>query len=160
MSRAFVKDNDDGGTVPEFGERPISEHRNLVTASGLAMMDAEIAFLHQSLARAETAEDTEQMALTARDLRYWTHRRETAELSTPEPDSDVIRFGMSVALRSNDGKSQATWLITGEDEADAKHGKISHVSPLAIALFGKKVGDKVVANNHEWLVAAISSDQS
>jgi transcription elongation GreA/GreB family factor len=160
MSSAFTKDSDNGGSLPDVGERPISPHRNLVTANGLAMIDAEIAFLHEALAAAEASGDREQVALNSRDLRYWIHRRETAELSTPEPDSDVVRFGMSVELQSLDKTKKAKWLITGEDEADAKHGKISHVSPMAIALFGKKVGDVVSSNGHDWQILTISSDLS
>jgi transcription elongation GreA/GreB family factor len=93
-------------------------------------------------------------------LRYWSHRRESAELSVPGPDSDVVRFGMMVDLLSTDRKSRASWLITGEDEADAKHHKISHVSPLAKALFGKKIGDVVSAGGHTWEIVSLSSDLS
>jgi transcription elongation factor GreB len=31
----------------------------------------------------------------------------------------------------------------GEDEADAEHGLVSYVSPLAQALLGARVGDEV-----------------
>jgi transcription elongation GreA/GreB family factor len=31
----------------------------------------------------------------------------------------------------------------GEDEADAEHGLVSYVSPLAMALLGARVGDEV-----------------
>ena len=158
MSSAFTKDVDEGGVLPDVGERPVSTARNLVTRQGMAMIDAEIAFAHESMAKAEAAGEREQIALAARDLRYWSHRRETAELSIPEPDSDVIRFGLSVDLVSPDGKKKVTWKITGEDEADAKHGKISHVSPMAIALFGKKAGDTISLNDHEWKIASFESE--
>ena len=159
MSSAFTKDVDEGGVLPDVGERPVSAARNLVTRQGMAMIDAEIAFAHESMAKAEAVADREQIALAARDLRYWSHRRETAELSIPEPDSDVIRFGMTVNLQSPDSTKHVTWKITGEDEADAKHGKISHVSPMAIALFGKKAGDGINLNDHEWEVASFSVDE-
>jgi hypothetical protein len=44
MSSAFTKDVDNGGAMPEVGERQISDARNLVTHEGLAMMDAELHF--------------------------------------------------------------------------------------------------------------------
>ena len=157
MSSAFTKDSDNGGALQDIGERTVSPHRNLVTANGLAMIDAEIAFLHETFARAEAEGDREKIGLASRDLRYWSQRRETAELSIPEPDSEVVRFGMKVDLLAPDGKTKASWLITGEDEADAKHGKISHVSPMAVVLFGKKVGDVVSTNGHEWEVVSSSS---
>ena len=123
------------------------------------MIAAEIAFQYASLANEGGAGDHKHSEVSGRDLRYWSHRRETAELSIPEPESDVIRFGMSVDLVSPDGKKKVTWKITGEDEADAKHGKISHVSPMAIALFGKKAGDAISLNDHEWVIASFESDE-
>ncbi len=159
MSSAFTKDVDDGGALPDVGERTVSTNRNLVTAQGLAMIDAEIAFAHEAMAKAEGEGDREHIALAARDLRYWSHRRENAEMSLPERDSKVIRFGMAVNLVSSDGKS-VTWKITGEDEADAKHGKISHVSPMAVAMFGKMVGDTISLNGHEWEVQSFSVDET
>ncbi len=43
MSRAFTKEQDD--TPVDLGERPVSPHRNLVTSTGLKMIDDEIANL-------------------------------------------------------------------------------------------------------------------
>src|SRR5437773_1962311 len=98
MSRAFTKDDDTGSAIADIGERPVSQHRNLVTSEGLAKIDAEVASLRGDLARAEADHDRERIALLSRDLRYWNARRETAELSVPDPDSDVVRFGMSVTI--------------------------------------------------------------
>ena len=159
MSSAFTKE-DEGGAMPDVGERTVSPHRNLVTPEGLAMIDAEIAFLHETLAKAEADKDREHLALASRDLRYWSHRRETAEVSEPDPESDVVRFGMTVHLVSPDGAKKVSWRITGEDEADAKHGKISHVSPMAQKLFGKKIGDAFTLHDHDWEIAGFGSDES
>ena len=48
----------------------------------------------------------------------------------------------------DDGREQ-TFRIVGEDEADPGKGSISHVSPLARSMFGKRVGDVVRAGNGE-----------
>jgi transcription elongation GreA/GreB family factor len=120
------------------------------------MIDTEIAVLHEDLAKAEAEGDREKVALASRDLRYWMARRETAEVSVPDPDSDVVRFGMTVSL-SNEAGDEKTWKIVGEDEADASHGMISHVSPLAVALFGKGVGDTVTAGGHEWEIVSLDA---
>lgn len=149
MSRAFTREEDSENAIAGIGERPVSQHRNLVTEKGLALIEAELLRLRGELAKAETESDRERMALVSRDLRYWTSRRESAELSTPEPDSDVVRFGMTVSLESEDGGS-VNWKIVGEDEADPANGSISHVSPMARALFGKKVGDVATVNGKEW----------
>ena len=153
MSRAFTKEDESGDVLGGIGERPVSPHRNLVTPEGIAAMDREIASLREELAKGP---DREKVALLSRDLRYWTARRETAELSVPEPGSDVVRFGMVVSLESEDGR-KARWRIVGEDEADAAHGSISHVSPMARALFGKGVNGVATVNGVEWEIVALGA---
>ncbi|TGV47488.1 transcription elongation factor, partial [bacterium M00.F.Ca.ET.141.01.1.1] len=101
-----------------------------------------LAELRDLMAKAERRGDRERLAVVSRDLRYWTARRESAELSVPELGSDVVRFGMGVTLENDDGK-KVHWRIVGEDEANPSKGSISHVSPMAVALFGKKVGEVV-----------------
>jgi transcription elongation GreA/GreB family factor len=154
MSRAFTREQDDEPV--DIGERPVSEHRNLVTPEGLRMIEAEAAALREELAKAGADGDREKIALISRDLRYWSARRESAEVSVPDPESDVVRFGMSVTIEAEDGNSHR-WTIVGEDEADATKGKISHVSPMAIALFGKSVGDLATVNGKEWEITALDA---
>lgn len=154
MSRAFTKEDDNDAALADIGERPVSPHRNLVTEAGLAQIEAELTALREQLAEAERDHDREKIARASRDLRYWSARRETAELSVPERDSKVVRFGMTVEIEGEDGRRQA-WTIVGEDEADAAKGKISHVSPMAIALFGKTVGDLATVNGREWEIVGV-----
>ena len=156
MSRAFTREDDNENAIADIGERPVSPHRNLVTAVGLAQIEEEIAALRQELAKAEAGSDRQRIAVLSRDLRYWAARRENAELSEPDPDSDVVRFGMTVTIEDEEGKRRA-WKIVGEDEADAGHGSISHVSPMAQALFGKSVGDLVTVNGKEWEIVGMSA---
>jgi transcription elongation GreA/GreB family factor len=155
MSRAFTREEDSENAIAGIGERPISSHRNLVTERGLAMIEAELAELRDELARAERRADRERIALVSRDLRYWTARRESAELSVPPPGSDLVRFGMGVTLEGDDGR-KAHWKIVGEDEANPAKGTISHMSPMAIALYGKKIGDVAVVNGKEWEIVKLS----
>ena len=77
-----------------------------------------------------------------RDLRYWTQRRASARLVETAPTPDTVRFGVKVTLESDDG-SRREFRIVGEDEADPSQGRISWVSPLAVALIGAKLGDVV-----------------
>jgi len=49
------------------------------------------------------------------------------------------------------------WTIVGEDEADPSQGTISHVSPMARALFGKSVGDVVSVNGKEWEIVGLKA---
>lgn len=56
---------------------------------------------------------------------------------------DVVKFGATVTLIDEDTEKKAVWQIVGENEADAKKGRISITSPLARALIGKKQGVSV-----------------
>lgn len=154
MSRAFVKEPDGLAAFDELPERLVSPHPNLVTETGLAQIESEVARLSRAYADAQASGDRAALNAAARDLRYWTARRESAELSEPEPGGDVVRFGMSVTIEDEAGKRK-TWKIVGEDEADAAKGSVSHVSPMAQALFGRRVGDVVTVAGREWEVVAL-----
>ena len=125
MSRAFVKELEDA--AEELPERPISPHPNLVTAEGLAHIEAEVTRLQQEHAAAQAANDRTALARTARDLRYWTARRATAQLVPAPSDRSKVHFGSTVTIVRNDGRRQ-TFRIVGEDEADPARGTLSHVS--------------------------------
>ncbi len=70
------------------------------------------------------------------------------------PDVEAVQFGNAVTIIRDDGREQ-TFRIVGEDEADPAKGSISHVSPLARALIGKRVGDTVRAGRDEAEITAI-----
>jgi transcription elongation factor GreA len=56
---------------------------------------------------------------------------------------DTVTFGATVTLVDEDTDEKRVWQIVGENEADAKAGRISISSPLARALIGKKKGASV-----------------
>jgi transcription elongation GreA/GreB family factor len=151
MSRAFVKDQDDA--VEDLPERPVSTAPNLVTAEGLAAIDAEIAALNEAMAQA--GDDRAKRAHIGRDLRYWSARRGSAQLMAAPADSDTVHFGSTVTLDRDDGRHQV-FRIVGEDQADPETGTLSHVSPLARVLLGKSEGDSVRVAGHELKITAIS----
>ncbi len=154
MSRAFVKEQD-ADSVIDLPERPISEHPNDVTAHGLALIEAELARAQQAHATAQAADDRDGVARAARDMRYWDARRATAHVVAPNVDTTQVRFGHTVTLARDDGREQI-FRIVGEDEADPANGTLSHVAPLARALFGKSVGDTVRAGAHELEILKIA----
>lgn len=154
MSKAFTREDDLGGAA-ELPERILSSQPNLVTAEGLAAIEAEIDAQTRRQSEALAAEDRETAARAARELRYWTHRRATAQLMPPPLDDAEVRFGSSVTILREDGRRN-TWRIVGEDEADPSNGTISHVSPLARALMGKRVGDVVQAGAGDAEIVSIA----
>jgi transcription elongation GreA/GreB family factor len=147
MSRAFVKEQD--SDYPDnLPDRPISEHPNDVTETGLAQIEQALATAGEAYADAQASADRAALAAARRELRYWTVRRATARVVPAASDLSEVRFGTSVTIQRDDGRKQ-TFRIVGEDEADPAKGSISHISPLARAMFGKRVGDVVAAGAGE-----------
>ena len=154
MSRAFVKEDDNGGIEP-LPDRPVSPHPNIVTAEGLALIDRTLGDLQERHAAALQAEDRAAQAAIARDLRYWRIRRASAQVVKPPYTPAKVAFGTTVTIERDDGRKQ-TWRIVGEDEADPAHGTLSYVSPVAQALMGKQIGDVVRAGNSDAAVVGIA----
>ena len=142
MSRAFVKDQDT--YLEDLPDRPVSEHPNDVTEAGLAQIEHALAAASEAYANAQASADRAALGAAGRDLRYWTARRATARVVPAPTDRSEVRFGALVTIARDDGREQ-TFRIVGEDEADPSQGSISHVSPLARAMYGKSVGDVVQA---------------
>src|SRR2546429_8885413 len=78
MSRAFVKEQDGADAFEELADRPVSPFPNLVTAAGLAQIEAELARAQQAHAAAVAANERGAQARAKRELRYWTTRRASA----------------------------------------------------------------------------------
>lgn len=152
MSVASTRDQDVESAAADLPDRPISTHPNLVTASGLAALDAALASAKQAYAVAQSAAginaDRTPMARATRDLRYHAARRASAQLLETPGAATVVRFGDTVTFERGDGRRQ-TYRIVGEDEADPAAGAISYVSPLARALLGKSVGDTAALGDDE-----------
>jgi transcription elongation GreA/GreB family factor len=154
MSRAFVKETDE--VVDGLPDRPVSPYPNLVTRRGLELIEAQVTHLASALAEARGAGDRAAMAAMSRDLRYWAARRASADVQELPADGGIVRFGATVTVERDDGRRQ-TFRIVGEDEADPAAGLLSHASPLARALMGKRVGDVVPAGQGEAEVVAIGA---
>jgi transcription elongation GreA/GreB family factor len=155
MSRAFVKEPDGEDAVEDLPDRLISQQPNFVTAAGLARIEAELARLQTEHAAAQTANDRAASARAARELRYWTARRASAQLVPSGTHATQVHFGSTVSIERDDGRRQ-TFRIVGEDEADPARGTLSHASPLARALFGKEVGDTVRVGHSEVEIVGIN----
>lgn len=157
MSVAFTREEDLEATAADLPDRPISPHPNLVTAEGLAAIEAELASARAAYAAAQAQgsieADRTAMARATRDLRYWSARRASAQLVESQADGRV-RFGGTVTIEREDGRTQ-TWRIVGEDEADPARGSVSHVSPLARAVMGRQVGDEAAVAGQAVEITAV-----
>ena len=128
MSRAFVKESEDAPELP--AARPESGHPNYVTPRGLAALE-------ERLRAAEAASDE-------RDAAYLRRRIENAiVVDLAAQPRDEVAFGATVTVEEQD-ESHRAFTIVGEDQSDPTHGAISWISPLAKALLGAHVGDRVL----------------
>ena len=158
MAVAFTREEDYESRAADLPDRPVSPHPNLVTASGLAAIEAELASARAAYAAAQIdggiSTDRTAMSRATRDLRYWSARRASAQLTEPASDPEKVQFGGVVTFEREDGRRQS-FRIVGEDEADPARGSVSHVSPLARAVLGRRIGDIVPLNGDEIEIVAI-----
>jgi len=158
MAVAFTREEDYEARAADLPDRPVSPQPNLVTASGLAAIEAELEAARAAYAAAQAdggiSADRTAMARATRDLRYWSSRRASAQLTEPDGPDQEVRFGRTVEIAREDGRRQS-WRIVGEDEADPAQGRISYVSPLARALLARSVGDVVDVAGAEAEIIAV-----
>lgn len=159
MAVAFTREEDYESQAANLPDRPISPHPNLVTASGLAAIDAELAAARAAYSAAQAeggiSADRTAMARATRDLRYWSARRASAQLTEPDAQSPgVVQFGMTVAIERENGR-RLSYRIVGEDEADPKAGRLSYVAPLAAAVLGRRVGEIIELNQDEIEIVGV-----
>jgi transcription elongation factor GreA len=140
----------------------MSEGANLTTAEGLKALHEELDALEGD-GRREIAERIK----TARD---WGDLKENSEYHDAKNDqahletkiarlrekiadavvveaqaaagAGVVSFGSNVVLRDPDGGEQ-TWTIVSSHEANAKEGRLSAESPVAVAMLGRAPGEQV-----------------
>ena len=136
MSVAFRRESDDEHMEPKF-ELPLPPGPNLVTARGLALIEAKVA--EREAIDAAALPEGERVR-HGRELRYWRTRQATAQ-PVPPPADDEVAFGARVAFRLNGQTKHID--IVGDDEAEPNDGRIAFSAPLARALIGGYVGEKV-----------------
>jgi transcription elongation GreA/GreB family factor len=154
MSRAFVKELDDDAV--HLPDRPISPHRNFVTAFGMATIESNLDRFEAAQRTAIGKNDKQAIANAQREVRYWRARRANAELVKPPAAPDRVAFATTVTLRQEDGREQ-TFKIVGEDEADPSRGTVSYISPVARAATGCAIGDSIELNGRSAVIVNISS---
>jgi transcription elongation factor GreA len=137
------------------------EQGEAITAAGLEALKAELAELEGparqviagriSVAREmgdlkENAEyhiaKEDQGHLETKILRLQARLR-AAVVVEADGSSDTVAFGATVTVTDVQSGRTNTWTIVGPTEADAKTGKLSAESPVAVALVGAKVGDTI-----------------
>lgn len=96
--------------------------------------------------RSENAEyiyRKKELAGLDRRIRYLQKRLPALNIVRQLPDGDAVYFGAIVEVR-DESEDIHSYRLVGPDETDAKTAAISVDSPLAKALLGKRVDDRVV----------------
>ena len=149
MSVAFRRESDDDHKEPEF-ELPIAVGPNLVTPRGLRLLGEEVGRLEAEIA-ATTEEEARKKV--QRRLRYFHTRQSTADVQAPPADGSV-GIGSRVTYRLNKTEKKIT--IVGGDEADPDRGHIAFSAPIARALMGAEVGERVEYQDREDAIEIIA----
>ena len=127
----------------------VDDGPNPVTPDGMAQIDAHVARIEASLKIEANVLLRETLE---RDLRYWTVRKASAEIAPP-PSGDTVSFGSKLTILRK--TREQTFRIVGVDEADPAKGSVSHVSPLARALMGRREGDEATVAGQSVEIVAV-----
>ncbi|HEV7584637.1 MAG TPA: transcription elongation factor GreA [Solirubrobacteraceae bacterium] len=140
----------------------MSEGANLTTADGLKALEDELAVLEGDGRReiAERIKTAREWGDLKENSEYHDAKNDQAHLETKiarlrEKIADavvveeetvggagVVGFGSTVVVRDPDGVEQ-TWRIVSSHEANAKEGRLSAESPVAVAMLGRASGEQV-----------------
>lgn len=153
MSRAFTKEDDaqQPPIIPPRAALP-PDTPNYVTPHGLELLRAELAELEAERTQAEANRDndadrTRLLSLFNGRLSDLSARIASAKVVDPrQQPADEVRFGATVALRTVSGGKPGTtrkFMLVGVDEASIAEGKIAFVAPIARAVQGAKLGQRV-----------------
>jgi transcription elongation factor GreB len=163
MNKAFVKESDDEDDDDAPGAPALPPGtKNYMTARGHAAMRREF----EQLVKVERPELVKVVAWAAgngdrsengdyiygkkrlremdRRIRYLTKRLENAVVVDPaaQENTEQVFFGATVTIFGLEER-EVSYQIVGIDEADASHGRISWIAPLARALMKAREGDVV-----------------
>ena len=77
-------------------------------------------------------------------------------LTKEDIDLSKASIGTKVALKNPDGKIDS-YVLLGPFDADAEKNILSAQSKLAQKIIDKKLDDKVIINDVEWVIIEVSS---
>jgi transcription elongation factor GreB len=164
MSKAFTKETEAAADEVEVDSGPAlpAGAKNYITPAGHHRLQDEL----KHLVKVERPKVVETVAWAAGNgdrsengdyiygkkrlreidgrIRFLTKRLEIAEIVDPasQKNREQAFFGATVTYATADDKEH-TVTIVGIDEADADHGRVSWIAPVARALLKSRVGDVV-----------------
>lgn len=154
MSRGFVKEDDqeEAPFIPPRASLPPGV-TNYVTPAGYRDLQGEREQLENQISTLNVENDKERrhaLAILTGRLNLLNERIGSARVIDPaEQPLEEVRFGAVVTFKVLSGNEIGTvkrFQLVGVDEADIKLHKIAFIAPLAVALTGKRRGEKVQFN--------------
>ncbi|MGN0796157.1 MAG: transcription elongation factor GreA [Christensenellales bacterium] len=91
---------------------------------------------------AEYAAAKEEQGFLEQEIRELEEKVLHAVIIEESKDKNAVAIGSTVKVLDVEFGDEEEYTIVGTTEADIASGKISNESPLAVALLGKKKGDK------------------
>lgn len=134
-------------------------NKTVVTKEGLAELQKELDYLIHTIRQevkeelqaareqGDLSENADYDAARDRQAKIETRIRELEsmlanyEIIDEKKRSRKVSLGSEVKIREMDTKHEAVYTIVGSVEADPLNGKLSNVSPLAIAILDRSTGD-------------------
>lgn len=132
----------------------IKEQENLIHV----VRDEVINELQEARAQGDLSENADYDAARDRQARVEARIRELeamiakAEIITEDKSSaasKTVTLGSTVTIKDMESGNDETYTIVGSIEADPLNGKLSNITPLAVALMDNKVGATVHIENVE-----------
>jgi transcription elongation factor GreB len=164
MSRAFVSEEDSqfsGEEVPEIKIPLPPGAPNYMTPRGAEVLRNELSRLSgterprlaarlarevsgaEGAGRENLSRGRQELRKLERRIEYLGRMLARLEVVTPGgQDTARVAFGAAVTVEEP-GREPRVYSIVGVDESEPEQGRISWISPLAKALTGARVGDKV-----------------
>ena len=84
-----------------------------------------------------------------RDLEAMIANAEIIEEDKGASSSKTVTLGSTVTILDLSSNEEETYTIVGSIEADPLNGKLSNITPLAVALMDNKVGDRITVAEAE-----------
>ena len=160
MSKAFTREDDRDDDDIEAPVIPAGA-KNYITPAGAKRLQDELHHLKTKLRPEITATVTwaasngdrsenadyqygkRKLREIDRRMRFLVKRLESIEIVDPcKTKAEHVMFGATVTIRDEEDRTR-TYSIVGIDEIDLERGRISWVSPIALALMKAKPGDVV-----------------
>lgn len=150
MSKAFTRESDGDDPLPM---RPSSAlppgAKNFMTPDGVERLRAELGDLLSSVrpalvASAEQDDGSRKLQLVDQRIAQIEECLRTALVTSPpsaEDERREVRFGAAVTVRRRGG--DVAYRIVGVDETDLDRGWVSYLAPVAKALLGARLGERV-----------------